>query len=139
MVSNVYSDHSELEELCQVFRLLSDPTRLRILSILRAGERHVSSLCDILQLPQPTVSHHLSLLRMAGVASGRRSGKQVYYRLNPDMVNLEPSTRTIRMRKGSARISLGEPAEAIQTDRAAATPAPAAVNNGAVVHGPDAA
>jgi DNA-binding transcriptional ArsR family regulator len=125
-VSNVYSDHTELEELCQVFRLLSDPTRLRILSILRAGERHVSSLCDILQLPQPTVSHHLSLLRMAGVASGRRAGKQVYYRLNPDMVNLEPSTRAIRMRKGSARISLGEPQDHAAAASGAAVSSPPA-------------
>lgn len=109
MVSNVHTDRSQLDELCQVFRLLSDPTRLRILTILSHGERHVTSLCQTLELPQPTVSHHLSLLRMAGITTPRRNGKQVFYRLNPDVVDLEPDTRAIRMRQGSAFIALNEP------------------------------
>jgi DNA-binding transcriptional ArsR family regulator len=112
VVSNVHTDRSQLDELCQVFRLLSDPTRLRILTILSHGERHVTSLCQTLELPQPTVSHHLSLLRMAGITTPRRHGKQVFYRLNPDVVDLEPDTRAIRMRQGSAFIALNEPVEA---------------------------
>ncbi|MCK4873368.1 MAG: winged helix-turn-helix transcriptional regulator [Phycisphaerales bacterium] len=108
MVSNVSPNRAELEQLCRVFRLLSDPTRLRILRILSDGERHVTSLCQLLSLPQPTVSHHLGLLRGAGVATGRRAGKQVYYRLNPENVQLEPVTRAIRMRHGGTRISLAE-------------------------------
>ena len=50
--------------------------------MLSQGERNVSSLCDELKLPQPTVSHPLGLLRMSSVISNRRNGKQVFYSLN---------------------------------------------------------
>lgn len=71
----------ELEkELVQVFKLLSDETRLRILLYLaRAGEMHVTALCDKLEQSQPAVSHHLALLRVAGLIEARRDGKHNYY------------------------------------------------------------
>jgi DNA-binding transcriptional ArsR family regulator len=72
----------ELGQLANVFRLLSDRTRLNILLLLAAGERNVSSLCEELDLPQPTVSHHLGLLRMNNLITNRRSGKQVFYHFN---------------------------------------------------------
>jgi len=72
----------ELEGLVEIFRLLSDKTRLNILLLLAAGERNVTSLCEELALPQPTVSHHLGLLRMRNLISNRRDGKQVFYGLN---------------------------------------------------------
>jgi DNA-binding transcriptional ArsR family regulator len=72
----------ELEPLVGIFRLLSDKTRLNILMLLGAGERNVTSLCEELALPQPTVSHHLGLLRMQNLIVNRRNGKQVFYGLN---------------------------------------------------------
>jgi DNA-binding transcriptional ArsR family regulator len=72
----------DLDQLTHLFRLLSDKTRLNILFLLHSGERNVTALCDELKLPQPTVSHHLGLLRMSNVIAHRRSGKQVYYSLN---------------------------------------------------------
>jgi DNA-binding transcriptional ArsR family regulator len=72
----------DLESLVSLFRLLSDKTRLNILMLLSKGERNVSSLCDELKLPQPTVSHHLGLLRMSNLISNRRDGKQVFYELD---------------------------------------------------------
>ena len=72
----------ELEPLVGLFRLLSDKTRLNILMLLSKGERNVTSLCEALKLPQPTVSHHLGLLRMSNVIGNRRDGKQVFYSLN---------------------------------------------------------
>jgi DNA-binding transcriptional ArsR family regulator len=72
----------DLEPLAGLFKLLSDGTRLRILMLLAKGERNVSSLCEELKLPQPTVSHHLGLLRMRNVISNRRHGKQVFYGLD---------------------------------------------------------
>lgn len=71
----------DLEQLSSLFRLLADKTRLTILLELAEGERNVSSLCEKLNLPQPTVSHHLGLLRMNNIVSNRRDGKQVYYGL----------------------------------------------------------
>ncbi len=72
----------DLEKLTAVFRLLSDKTRLNILMLLSDGERNVTSLCHALKLPQPTVSHHLGLLRMNDIIGNRRDGKQVFYALN---------------------------------------------------------
>ena len=72
----------QFEQLAGLFRLLSDRTRLHLLMLLSDGERNVTSLCDTLQLPQPTVSHHLGLLRMSNVIENRRDGKQVFYALN---------------------------------------------------------
>ena len=76
-------DHSrDLEPLVGLFRLLSDKTRVQILLILAKGERNVGSLCELLQLPQPTVSHHLGLLRSKNLIMNRRNGKQVFYALD---------------------------------------------------------
>ncbi len=72
----------EMKQLTSLFRLLSDKTRLTIVLLLSRGERNVTSLCEELNLPQPTVSHHLGLLRESKVVSNRRSGKQVFYVLN---------------------------------------------------------
>lgn len=72
----------DLEQLVSLFRLLSDKTRLHILLLLAEGEQNVSAICDALDLPQPTVSHHLGLLRMNNVIGNRRAGKQVFYTLN---------------------------------------------------------
>ena len=72
----------DLGPLVELFGLLRDKTRLNILMILARGERNVSSLCEELGLPQPTVSHHLGLLRTKSLIANRRSGKQVFYGLN---------------------------------------------------------
>ncbi len=73
----------DLEQLAGLFRLLSDKTRLNILLMLGSGEQNVGGLCEVLNLPQPTVSHHLGLLRMNNVIANRRVGKHVFYCL-PD-------------------------------------------------------
>ncbi len=72
----------ELGRLGDLFRLLGDRTRLSILQVLSGGETNVGALCKLLKLPQPTVSHHLGLLRVSGLIDNRRAGKQVFYRLN---------------------------------------------------------
>ena len=72
-----------LTGLTQVFKLLADESRLRILlTLAREGEMHVSALCHMLGQSQPAVSHHLTLLRMAGLVGFRRDGKFNYYRLD---------------------------------------------------------
>jgi ArsR family transcriptional regulator len=73
------SDQLE-KDLVQVFKLLSDETRLRVLLYLaREGELHVTALCDKLMQSQPAVSHHLALLRVAGLIEARRDGKHNFY------------------------------------------------------------
>ena len=73
------------KDLVQVFKLLADETRLKILmGLLREGEMHVSAMCDMLNQSQPAVSHHLALLRVAGIIEPRRDGKHNYYSVCQD-------------------------------------------------------
>ena len=74
--------------LAQVFKLLADESRLKILLALsQEGELHVSALCDLLDQSQPAVSHHLTLLRMAGLVGYRRDGKHNYYRVESGLIS----------------------------------------------------
>jgi ArsR family transcriptional regulator len=73
-----------VKDLVKVFKLLSDETRLRILLYLtRCPELHVRAICDRLGQSQPAVSHHLALLRVAGLIESRREGKHNFYHLVP--------------------------------------------------------
>jgi ArsR family transcriptional regulator len=64
-----------------LFKAFADPTRLRILSLLAAGELCVCDIVEILDLPQPTVSRHLGALRAAGLVEAEREWKFAHYRL----------------------------------------------------------
>lgn len=78
----------DIVELTAVFQLLGDCTRLRVvLHILERGECNVTSLCHDLALPQPTVSHHLGLLRDGGLVESRRQGKHIYYNVPHQRTN----------------------------------------------------
>ncbi len=60
---------------------LADPKRLLIINALREGERSVSEICEAVDLPQANVSQHLAILRNRGLATSRRDGQRVFYRL----------------------------------------------------------
>ena len=70
-----------VEDLDSLFKAFADPTRLRILSLLAAGELCVCDIVEILDLPQPTVSRHLAALRHAGLVDVTRDWKFAHYRL----------------------------------------------------------
>lgn len=70
-----------MKKTAQIFKALSDETRLRILSLLARGELCVCDLMAILDLPQSTVSRHLAYLRNAGLVEDRRQGVWMFYRL----------------------------------------------------------
>ena len=72
--------------LAQVFKALGDPVRLRLVSLIGAhqgGEVCVCELTTAFDLTQPTISHHLKVLREAGIIDGERRGTWVYYWLVP--------------------------------------------------------
>lgn len=69
-------------QIAEAFKALGEPVRLRLFSLLTMKkELCVCHLTEALQLPQSTVSRHLGMLRHAGLASTRREGKWMYYRL----------------------------------------------------------
>ena len=72
--------------LAQVFKALGDPVRLRLVSLIgahRGGEVCVCDLTAAFDLTQPTISHHLKVLREAGIIDSERRGTWVYYWLVP--------------------------------------------------------
>jgi len=74
-----------LKDLANSFRLLADETRLRVLNLLvEFDELHVRGLCELLGQSQPAVSHHLGLLRSAGLVRVRRDGKHNFYSTVPE-------------------------------------------------------
>ncbi len=75
----------EAQTLAGGFKVLSDPNRLRLLSLLAARPEREACVCDLtapLGLSQPTVSHHLRLLQAAGLVSREKRGTFSYYRLD---------------------------------------------------------
>lgn len=76
----------DAQEAARILKALSDPNRLRLLSIVKAGEGGESCVCDLtepLDLGQPTVSHHLKILVDAGLLEREKRGTWAYYSLVP--------------------------------------------------------
>jgi len=72
----------ESDRLASVFKALADPTRLRILAELAAGEQCVHAMAEALEMNQPAVSHQLRLLKDRGLVRQRRAGRHVFYALD---------------------------------------------------------
>jgi len=70
----------------EVFRVMSAPMRLKIISCLCNGEKNVSELLAEINTTQPNMSQHLNTLYQAGVLGKRRDGVQIYYRIINDRV-----------------------------------------------------
>ncbi|MGW5659974.1 ArsR/SmtB family transcription factor [Streptomyces sp. NPDC003758] len=79
-------DEDQAAELAKIFKALGDPVRLRLLSLIASragGEVCVCDLTPAFELSQPTISHHLKLLRQAGLIDCERRGTWVYYWVLP--------------------------------------------------------
>ena len=81
MVSDARVRVPALTDLDGLFKGFADPTRIRILSVLAAGELCVCDIVGLLRLSQPTVSRHLAYLRRTGLVEARPDLKFTYYRL----------------------------------------------------------
>ena len=69
------------------FKALSDPTRRRILDILKTGARTAGDIADQFEMTNATVSHHLSVLKEAGLIDQDKRGKYIYYELNMSVLD----------------------------------------------------
>lgn len=78
----------DYQTLVGVFKALSDASRQKMLLLLEeSGEMRVSDLVDRLGISQPTMSHHLGVLKHAGLVNGRRAGQSIYYSVNRGWLN----------------------------------------------------
>ena len=77
----------ERDQLAAKFKALADPTRVAIINCLSAADEVcVCNLTETFDLSQPTVSHHLRILREAGLVTSSRRGTWAYYRLVPEAI-----------------------------------------------------
>jgi ArsR family transcriptional regulator len=80
-------DESDAEDLAAAFKVLADPARLRLLSMVAAAKAGEACACDLVGpvgRSQPTVSHHLSMLVDAGLLVREKRGKWAWYRVAPE-------------------------------------------------------
>ena len=72
---------------CVAFcKALADETRQQVLEMLLQGEKSVGDIVDAFPTSQPTISHHLNVLKQIGLVTSRKEGKQVFYSINRDNV-----------------------------------------------------
>lgn len=98
-------DAETAAELAVVFKALSDPMRLRLLSTIasrRDGEACVCDLSEGIDLSQPTISHHLKVLREAGLITSERRASWVYYRVVPQA--LQRLSDVLLVESGAAEV-----------------------------------
>lgn len=81
-----------MKQTAQIFKALSDETRLRIVGLLLEGELCVCDLVAVLNLPQSTVSRHLAYLKNSGLVNDRREGIWMHYQISSG----DPSGRSLR-------------------------------------------
>ncbi|MEM4524859.1 MAG: metalloregulator ArsR/SmtB family transcription factor [Methanothermobacter sp.] len=79
-------DDEKLEKEASIIKALADPTRLKILYLLQYGERCVCEIIEALERPQPTISHHLNILKNAGILKWRKEGVWIHYRLADEKI-----------------------------------------------------
>jgi DNA-binding transcriptional ArsR family regulator len=79
------NDPLEPERCARLLRAVAEPERLRIIDCLRAGPRSVGELASLLRSEVVNVSHHLGVLRQAGLVQDEKQGRFVIYRLNPEI------------------------------------------------------
>jgi ArsR family transcriptional regulator len=81
----------EIQENADIIKALGDPTRLKIVYLLEHGELCVCEIMTALDKPQPTVSHHLNLLKNSGLLKWRKEGVWIHYKLSnqklPENIN----------------------------------------------------
>lgn len=75
-------EQSIIRKVSQIYKVLSDPNRLKILLLLKESEKNVSTLVEELEMEQSAVSHQLKLLRENHIVKSRRDGKIIYYSLD---------------------------------------------------------
>lgn len=86
----------------QKLKVLSDATRLAVLEVLMAGPKHVGEINEQLHIEQSLLSHHLKVLREAGLVCATRDGKAVLYELAPEVA---PEGRTMALDLGCCQLS----------------------------------
>lgn len=74
------------DQCCLIFHALSDKTRVKILKLLKSKEQCVNDICKNFDMTQPSISHHLDILKRAGLVQNNKRGREVYYSFKKDVL-----------------------------------------------------
>ena len=106
MVSSVENDNFQSEACADQLKALSEPIRLRIIDILRHGEMTVGDIAEFLETELVTVSHHLKILKHAGLVEAERDGRFIVYRLRSDLLQKAVRNSKEYLNLGCCRIEV---------------------------------
>ncbi|HLN28905.1 MAG TPA: metalloregulator ArsR/SmtB family transcription factor [Gemmataceae bacterium] len=102
-------DRLQSAKCAQYLKALSEPDRLKIVQCLQTGPKNVSELAELLGEKLANVSHHLGILRHAGLVLKQKQGKYVVYDLHPDVyLNPERGVDAGVLNLGCCRLDLGK-------------------------------
>lgn len=79
------TEFPEARKVAALLAAVAEPTRLRVLWQLAKGPQHVGALADLVDIPMVNMSHHLGVMRQAGVLDDAKDGRRVIYKLRPEV------------------------------------------------------
>lgn len=88
-------EYAEARPVARMFAAIGEPTRLRIANLLLAGPLHVGRLAELLDLPMVNISHHLGVMRQAGLLEDEKQGRQVLYRFRDGVLTAGDGTAAL--------------------------------------------
>ncbi len=90
-------------DCCTFFKAVADPTRIKIMMLVMKKEMCVTDICKHFKMKQPSISHHLNILKNAGIVKDRKEGKEVYYALNKCCISSCCGDFMDKFKKGSKK------------------------------------
>ena len=102
----VDKDSFQSKECADRLKALSEPLRLRIVDVLRHGELTVGDIAEFLEVELVTVSHHLKILKHAGLVEAQRDGRFIVYRLKSDLLQQASKNSKQFLNLGCCRIEV---------------------------------
>jgi len=82
------TDEILLRKMAEMFKVMNDPTRLKIINALMLSEMCVCDIAALMEMTQPSISHHLKVMRQSELIKYRRDGKAVYYSLDDEHIGI---------------------------------------------------
>ena len=110
-MTHLESDNFQSKSCAEQLKALSEPIRLRIVDLLRQGELAVGDISEQLQTELVTISHHLKILKNAGLVEAHREGRFIVYRLRNDLLQSAEQTSKQFLNLGCCRIEVPKKGE----------------------------
>jgi DNA-binding transcriptional ArsR family regulator len=104
--TSLADDPLQSDQCAEKLRALSEPIRLRIVNVLRGGPKNVSEISEALDAEVVTVSHHLGILKNAGIVERKREGRFMVYQLRADIIQTDRKNAPDHLNLGCCRLEI---------------------------------